>query len=254
MNKIFGFIGIFLFFTLGAVAHADDGKELQLDGRIALHAYRAIVEDELGDALNGLRSLAQTDDVQSANWDRAKASLTQFAKELPGHTVFLAQPDGTYFTVERGLIPQKLNDRDYFSGLFAGHDVIGVPVVARSTGNKAAVLAVPVMKDGKVVAALGASIDLELLSKHIDEILQLPKDVVAYAIDLNGQTVMHRDPALIFAYAAKMGSESLAAAMAEMVAKPEGAARYNFRDTNRAVIFERSRKLPWVFAIGSIQP
>ena len=256
MKRLIGLVtGILLLApVLAGAARADEPMAPQLDARIALHAYRALVEDELGDTLNGLKALAKTAEIQSADWERAKAPLTQFAKALVGHTVFLAEPDGTYYTTERGLIPQKLSDRAYFPRLLAGHDVAGDLVISRSTGKKAVVVAVPILREGHVVGAVGASIDLEMLSQWIDRDLQLPKSVVFFALDHEGRVALNRDATLIMKEAAKLGGESLAAAMAEMQAKPEGVVRYDFRDAHRVVVFEKSKHISWVFALGSVQP
>ena len=251
-------LGIFLGLALVApvlvgAARADE-PDMRVDARVVLHAYRAIVEDEIADIVTGLRTLAQTEEARSASWDRAAGPLSAFAKMVPGRNVFLFLPDGAYYIVGTGLQQRKVDDRPYFKQLFAGHVVKGELVVSRSSGKKISVIGVPVESDGKVVAAVGASIDLEAFSNEIDRHLQLPANMVFFALDGHGRVALSRTANYILELSAKLGSDTLAAATADMLAKPEGQVRYRLENAERTVVFEKSREVPWVFALGVVGP
>jgi len=70
-------------------------------------------------------------------------------------------------------------------------------VVSRSTGEKVLVVAVPVIREGEVIGALGISVFLEDLSDIISEQLKLSDDLVFYAITAENQLALHTDTEMI---------------------------------------------------------
>jgi hypothetical protein len=58
----------------------------------------------------------------------------------------------------------------------------------------------------------------------------------------------------MFEYPSDMGSPSLRSAVQEMLTKQSGIVTYVFRDMRKAVVFERSPVLGWVFALGFSEP
>ena len=229
-------------------AEAQDG--FQLDPRAGLNAYEAVVEQALNCARNGLQTLATTENVMSGDWDRMKGPLAQLAKDVPiSAAVWFARPDGSYFTVEIGLTNQNLRDRDYFPTLMAGKEVIGDLVVSKSTGKRSTIIAVPVSKDGHVIGALGISVALEKVATLVDDKIAFPETVMFYALDRHGQAALHRESTLLFEFPGQLESPSLKAAVEEMLSKPEGTARYEFRGVRRHVIFKRSTVTGWVYAL-----
>ena len=86
------------------------GGAFTVDARIALDAYRGLVEDHLTGALYGLKALAATGDVQSGDWDRIKGPLGQFSADMPNDAVmWFAKTDGSYATVEKDRKSTRLN-------------------------------------------------------------------------------------------------------------------------------------------------
>lgn len=205
-------------------------ESTQLDLQIGLNAVAALVEQEFGCARDGLRTLATTENVISGDWERIKAPLAQLAKGIPlNAAAWFAKSDGSYFTVESGLTDQNLKNRDYFPKLLAGKEVIGELVVSKSTGKRSAIIALPVHKEGRVIGALGISVAMEKVAASVEDQLNLPKTIMFYALDSQGQIALHRDPALLFEFAAQLEGESLKTAVAEMLSKPEGLVQYEFK-------------------------
>jgi len=223
----------------------------QLDGRLVLNSYEAMVEQHLTGVLNGLKALAATQDAMSGDWDRLKPPLEQFSRGVTTNVaIWFARPDGSYFTVEKDLTTRNIKDRHYFSELMQGKDVNGVLVISRSTGKRSVVVATPIVKDGRVSGVLGASISATKLAKLVNVEINIPDDVIFYALDANGLTALHKESSLIFQFPSDIGDASLKSAVQKMLSMPEGTVRYTFRGADRTVVFKKSKITGWVFALG----
>lgn len=217
---------------------------------VGLNAYAALVDQQFGSIRNGLRVLAATENVTSGDWDRIKAPLTRYASDEPtSAAVWFVRTDGSYFTIEAGLTNQSLKDREYFLALMAGKEVTGDLVVSKSTGKRSAIVAVPVLRDERVIGALGVSVAMEKIADLIDNAIGFPPRIMFYALDAHGQIALHRESSLLFEFATELGSPSLTAAVHDMLAKPEGAVQYEFQGAEREVIFKKSAITGWVYAL-----
>ncbi|MEJ2761885.1 MAG: cache domain-containing protein [Gammaproteobacteria bacterium] len=226
-------------------------ESFRLDGQLVLNSYEAMVEQHLVGVLNGLKALAATEEAMSGNWNRLKPPLKQFSRSVTTNAaIWFARPDGSYFTVEKGLTNQNIKDRDYFSELMQGRDVNGVLVVSRSTGKRVTVIATPIVKGGKVTGVLGASISATKLAKLVDDEINPPDDVIFYALDTHGLTALHKETSLIFQFPSDIGDQSLKSAVQKMLSEPKGTVHYTFRGMDRVVVFKRSNITGWVFALG----
>ena len=105
-----------------------------------------------------------------------------------------------------------------------------------------------------VIGGIGVSYSVDQLSREIDETMQFPPATVFYALDMNGQTALHRDPSLMFEYPSDMGSDNLRSAVARMLSENSGTVEYIFRGMHKTVLFEKSSVLGWVFAFGFSEP
>lgn len=252
LNRLARLFPILLVLSLatGSAHAAESQAGLQLDPKIGLKAVAALVDQQLAGSRTSLRALALTENVMSGDWERIKGPLSEFAKDVPtAVAVWFAKPDGSYYTVALGRTDQNLGDRNYFAGLIAGKEVIGDLVVSKSAGNRSTIIAEPVSKDGNVVGALGVTISMRKVALQVDDSIGFPKDVMFYALDRRGQTALHRESTLLFDFPQQMDSPSLKAAVEEMLAKPEGAVRYEFQGTQREAIFMRSNLTGWVYAL-----
>jgi hypothetical protein len=226
-----------------------------VDARIALHGIRALAEWRLRDVASMLRLIVNTDQVRSGVWDNMTGVLQGLAAtDIPANAIWFVRPDGFYYTVEQGSTGLNLSDRPYFPGLMAGQSVLGTLVISRSTDKRSVIIAEPVRVANLVIGAVGVSYSVDQLSLEIDQTMQLPPAAVFYAVDMNGQTALHRDAKLMFEYPSDMGSDSLTAAVAQMLSEASGMVEYIFRGMHKTILFERSPVLGWVFALGFSEP
>lgn len=248
LARLFPALVLVSLLALSFTAQADEMPAL--DARTTLNAYAALVDQHLTAIRDGLRLIAVSENAVSGDWHRIKGPLAQFAKDQPNDAaIWFARPDGSYFTVEQGLTNQNLKDRPYFPGLMAGKEIAGDLVVSKSTGKRSAIFAVPVLKSGHVVGALGVSLGMEQVAAWIDQTIGLPKQVMFYALDGSGQIALHREAGLLFEFAAELGGPDLAAAVKTMLSQPEGIVHYKFQGADRLVIFKRSASSGWVYAL-----
>ncbi len=235
----------------GAGATGDRGAR-DAEMRILLNTFTALTEEHLAGIARGLRLISLTQEARSGDWNTMKGLLAQFgASGINPVAVWYARPDGRYYTVEKGLTDQSIADRPYFARLLSGKDVMGDLVVSRSTGKRAVIIAVPVVKDGKIAGALGVSVAADKVSGMLQEKMALPQEMVFYALDAKGQCALHRDSSRLFAFPSDMGSKTLGAAVKEMLSKDEGTVNYQFHG-ERTVFFKRSPQNGWIFALGTV--
>jgi hypothetical protein len=225
-------------------------KSFTVDARVVLQSYQALVEQYLMDVLHAIRAIAATSDARSASWPAIKPALDRLGQDLStSATVWLAQPDGSYASTEGVAAGATLADRDYFPELIAGRDVIARLVVSKSTGHRSIVVATPVEKGGRVVAAIGVSLRARLVSQVVADRMRLPQGMSFYALDSNGQAAIHMDPERMFQFPAELGEVTLKSAVATILSQPQGSVDYRFGGKSRTAIFEQSAITGWHFVL-----
>lgn len=230
---------------------AADAEETRIAmSRLVLNGYVSLAEEHIAGTLRGLEILAATGEAKSADWNTLKGPLTRLSGSgTNAAAVWFVRPDGRYFTVEKGLTDQNLSDRAYFPRLMAGDTVAGELVISKSTGKRALIVAAPILKDGKVIGALGVSLSAENVSRMLQQDMALPEQMVFYAIDARGQCALHKASNRLFSFPSDLGSKTLDDSVREMFSRPEGVVRYDFHG-EKIVLFKRSRLTGWVFAVG----
>lgn len=191
--------GLCLVSLLTAVGCGGNKSSATLDTRVGVSALTALADSHIAGYLNPLETLAMTQEIQSGDWQQMVSLLRKVEQGGVPATVWFVLPDGSYFTVDQGKTSQNLSDRAYFPGLMAGRNAIGDIVISKSTGKISVVVAVPVMKEGKVIGGLGAAIFLVDLSNILSRELGLPGNSVFYAITDAGQVALNSDTAMIMA-------------------------------------------------------
>jgi hypothetical protein len=217
-----------------------------------LSALTGLVDENLAQVRHTLELLAQCAEVRSGQWDKMQGLIQ--AAPLPSlpQVVWFALPDGTYYTSEKGLVSQKLNDRSYFPMLMAGQRVMGDLVVSKSTGKKSIIIAVPVQRGGTVIGGVGASIFVDDLSQALNSVLKTPDDLVFYGLSPGGLTVFHRDPKLDFVDPREQKSETLKEAAEMILAEKSGEVTYEYSGTTRRMFFTTSLLTGWRIVLGRI--
>lgn len=230
-------------------ARAED-EGFQVDGRVALEAYRAIVDEYLAGVLTALKGAAKSVEAASGKWDDVKPMIVELASDIVAEAaVWYALPDGSYDTADEGPTENNLKDRDYFPDLLAGKDVLGPLVISKSTGHRSVIVATPVMVDGKMQAALGVSVRARLLSDYVMTRTNMPPELIFYALDGTGKTVLHRDPDKMFQYPSDMGDPSLDDAVKLIMSQESGAVTYSLLGKQRTGLFTKSNLTGWHFVL-----
>lgn len=178
--------GALLVLALAWAAPAVADEPNLLDSFNATVRVRGLADHRLGDVSIMLLTLRETSDVKSLDWDTMLPVLATLQAHLPESLVWFALPDGSYYTIEGGLMEQSLADRDYFPRLLAGEEVLGDVVVGKSSGKRSVIIAEPVYHDGQVAGVLGVSLFLDRLIEQLEEDAQWPDDAGLRILDATG--------------------------------------------------------------------
>jgi len=202
--------------------------------------------------LRNIKLVAESSEAKSAGWEQTKPMLDRLDKDLETDaSVWYAMPDGKYYSTNaEGLTEQNLGDRSYFPQLMAGKDVEGDLVVSKSTGHRSVIVATPVVVDGKVVAAIGVSLRLRLLSQLVEKNTQLPANMYFYSMNSDALISSHRNIDRMFKHPTDIGDESLGPIFTSALAKEKGQLGYNLHGKNISAIFQKSKALGWHFFIA----
>ena len=227
-------------------------KMASVDTQVALNAYQGLIEEHLSGVLRSIKAIAASAEAQSAQWEQTKPMLDRLDKDLETDaSVWFAMPDGKYYaTNAEGLTEQNLRDRSYFPRLLQGRDVEGDLVVSKSTGHRSVIVATPVMANGKVVAAIGVSLRLRLLSQLIEKNTQLPPNMYFYSMNSDALISTHRNIDRMFKHPTDIGDESLGPIFTTAIAKEKGQLEYKLNGKNINAIFQKSEALGWHFFLA----
>lgn len=220
------------------------------DAQSLLSSFISYTDLRIRSVQRSLEILAATKQARSGNWQNIKDLLTSYQNSDEGLIVWYVLPEGTYYTVDKGLIDRTLSDRVYFPDLMAGKKITGTLVISKSTGQRSAIIAVPVMSDGKVTAAVGVSLFLDKLAEQIDTTLKLRPDVTFFALAPDGLTTLNRRVDRHFLDPRELGSESLKKAAIEMLSGTSGKTSYEFDNVTKNAIYQASALTQWKFAIA----
>ncbi len=133
---------------------------------------------------------AITEEAASGSWERIKPLLAKIEKQEKGDAVaWFALPDGSYYTVDKGLMDKNLKDRTYFPSVLAGKISVGELVISKSTNQVSTVIAVPVKKRNSVTGVLGVSLFTRKLSVLINKNMRFEDDVIFFALNKEHITV-----------------------------------------------------------------
>jgi hypothetical protein len=230
-----------------ALCPAQPSADADLEG--LLSAFVSYTDLRIRSVQQSLEILSGTKEVASGRWEAMKDLLGNYQKSDSGFVVWFVLPDGVYYTVDKGLMEVRLSDRDYFPDLMAGRKITGALVVSKSTGQRSAVIAVPVTEGGKVIGAVGASLFLDVLADQIGAILALRSGVGFFALAPSGLTALHSKADRHFLDPRGLGSGSLTKAVNEILSTESGEVTYEFDQAAKKAIYRSSRLTGWKFAL-----
>lgn len=223
--------------------------ERSVNVKVALSALTTLAESQIRDMADALAVAAATDEAQSADWEKIRPLLNTFQGHFLPANLWFARPDGSYFTLDKGLTNKNLKDRPYFPTVLNGQVSVGELVVSKATGENTTIIAVPIKRQEKVVGVLGASVYLDKFGQRLAQAVSLPPDMVFYALDSKGRVALHSQKELVFQEAAQLGSPTLSKAVAKMLATPEGEVTYSFAGGEQKAVYQTAPSLGWKFAI-----
>ncbi|WP_198002630.1 cache domain-containing protein [Chlorobaculum parvum] len=227
---------------------------VKLEPEVALGAYMGLLEEHLGGILRTEKVVAESIEAMSGRWDMVWPLLARFSQDLPTDAaVWYMMPDGRYFsTAKGGLTDQNLSDRAYFPTLKAGKEVLGELVISKSIGQRSIIVATPVFSaEGKLVAAIGVSVDAVKLAELVESRMTLPDNTYFYALDANTKVTLHRYQARLFKTVSEVGNdESLGDDFKKVMGKEQGVFDYSLNGKNMTSIFRKSPVLGWYFFIA----
>jgi len=248
---VFGFIALLMLAVprIGIAQTADARNPAEANAQSLLAAFVSYTDLRLLSIQRSLKILASTTEAKSLNWKKMEPLFRGYQESDTGLIVWFARPDGTYFTVAKGLVGKNLSDRSYFPPLFSGKSIDGELVVSKSTGHRSAVIAVPIMEKGKVVGAIGASVFLVGLAEQVSATLALPPKTSFFALAPSGLTALHEKTNREFLDPRDLGSETLKKAANEMLTHPAGTTSYQFDKVTKQAAYRTSPLTQWKFAI-----
>jgi hypothetical protein len=209
VKKITGMLWLCL--VLFVLASGCSDKEISPKTNLEMGStgVAALTDSHIKNCVNTLEILATTEEVKSGDWETMLPLLTKTDEVmLPGPKWF-ALPDGSYYVVGMGKTDKNITDRAYFPVVMSGSNTYNELVVSRSTGEKVLVVAVPVIREGKVIGALGISVFLEDLSDIICQQLRLSDDMIFYAVTAENQVALHSDKEMILEPAPELPANSV---------------------------------------------
>ncbi len=240
---------LLLFVVAPVLCSAQPGPEV--GAQSLLSAFTSYTDLRIGSVQKSLEILAATKEARSGKWDGMKRLVAGYQRSEKGLIVWFMLPNGTYYTADKGLMDVKLKDRSYFPALTAGRTITGALVVSKSTGQRSAVIAIPMTKRGKVIGAVGASLFLDVLSDQVGSVLSLPEGTDFFALAEDGLTTLHRKTDRHFLDPREQGSDTLKNAVNEMLSRASGDVTYEFDGITKKALYKTSPLTQWRFAIIS---
>jgi hypothetical protein len=220
------------------------------DASSLLSIFLSYTDLRIRSVQRSLEILATTSEARSDNWSDMKNLLKGYQDSDEGLIVWYVRPDGTYYTADKGLMDKSLRDRAYFPGLMTGMKITGALVISKATGQRSAIIAVPIEVNGKVVGAVGVSLFLDKLSEQVSAALDLRPGITFFALAPNGLTTLHRKTDRNFLDPRELGSETLKRAATEMLEGKSGETTYEFDNVTKNAIYATSVLTGWKFTIA----
>lgn len=218
---------------------------------MGLDSFVSLSDAHIGATLHSLEAFAASSQARSGSWSEVAGALKTATQGNVALTVFYALPNGRYWTLAKGLQPVPIDDRPYFATVFSGKNAIGDLVIGRSAGTKAAIVAVPVRNaSGKVIALVGAGIDLEKLSAMLAREMGVGPGIVFWATDSHGITALHSATENVMNNALK--DPTVGKVLAHMIATPSGLETYTFKGKTRTVLYRHSALTGWTYGFGVV--
>lgn len=124
----------------------------------------------------------------------------------------------------------NFSDRPYLASALKGKATIA-DVVSLTTGQPTTVIAIPVERDGKILAVITVGIDNVDLAKETTNLVKVGEKGFAFIYDVHGKVVMHPDPKTL------SRDDSNVPHVREMMDKKNGRVSYADNKGNEKIIY-----------------
>lgn len=196
-----------------------------------------------------MQIISRIDGIETGSWDQAGPILRKQEKSLSQYYegFLLANPDGSAYFSSGAQV--NIKDRQYFKDALQGKTVISDPVISKATGSKVSVVAIPILKGGRVNAVLGGVIKTDVLSEMAKK-FKASENSYSYIIQRDGVCVAHPQADLVL----KLNQFKLNNKMSEignkMVALQTGLDRYSFNGADKLVAYAPIPITGWSLAVS----
>jgi Cache domain len=210
-----------------------------------------IVDKVVQDELNRLHAIAELQDVKEGNWDFIKAALTENEADRITSLYWYSLPNGSYFTSEKDKVEANLSSRGYFPDLLDGKDVIGYPIIGKTSNKKSFVVAVPVFVEGDVYGILGTSIFLNEMWDFLNDKLIIPEKYDFYAVNTMGITMFDLETKdHLLDNVLEQTSPTLVDAIKVIIDTENGTVTYNWNEKKKTAVYLTSPVTNWRYVIS----
>jgi hypothetical protein len=134
--------------------------------------------------------LSKTEEVKSGDWKRMRGLMEEVQKQDESTLYWFSNPDGSYYTVEKGLTDYNLQERKYFEQLQKEESVYGAVITGYTSLKKSVVVARPVYKGETLVGYLGGSKYTDSLVEYLDMMAQDGVLRSFYVITAEGEDII----------------------------------------------------------------
>lgn len=250
MKKVISALFVFILASSSWAAETTQTPQSSVP-KTTLNAASSYLDTVMMNTLASLELIASTPEAKNGDWKAIKHYLKQLEAVTPG-VYFYVLPDGNYYSIALDYTNLNLNNRGYFKSLFAGNPIKGFPIYSRSSGKKSALMAAPIVTDGKVTGALGASVFLDELHDKLNREFALPDEYTWFVLNSEGMMMLDNDSDFIFMNALKQGSESLHNAVSEALKNKSGPVQYEL-ESLRHGYYQKLPNMEWWMFLAKVE-
>jgi methyl-accepting chemotaxis protein len=196
-----------------------------------------LVETRIQSLISSLNRIALRKEIQTLEWEM---QLPVMKEELTG-TEFLdiavVLPDGNAYYTDGSV--SQLGDRDYVKKAFSGQSNVSDVIISRVTNEPVIMVAVPILKEEKVIGVLIGRRDGNALSDITND-TGYGKEGYGYMLGGSGNIIAHPDKSKvleefnpILQLEKKPELKSLAAAVATILETKQGVTKYKYAEDNQ---------------------
>jgi len=190
--------------------------------------------------------------VQSGNQEAMVSFFTNIIKANKAYdSIGYATTAGAFINAAGAT--GNIADRDYFQKAIKGESSASDPILSKTTGHLVTAIAIPIKTDGKVSGVIYGMIDMEGLTKKVNEV-KIGKTGYAYALQGDGLIIIH--PNKDVAMKANTLKESTASpelkiATERMVKGDKGFIRYEYAGADKMLAFAPIPGTKWSLAVAA---